>query len=265
MTVLGVIGNISIDTTRYPDGRTYTLVGGAALHVALAAAAAGVTARPVAVIGDDLASLRATPRPEGFDLSHVARVAGPSCRFDITYDADGQVSGLTAAYGVATALTSHALAVLSQSECDHWHVCCRRPLAVGQVLDRLVAMRRRFSLDFHLASATEQIKAAASALPYAEVVFVNAAEYRLLNGLELTHVVVSDGPRKVTLLRRGQVVGSETPAGGPVVEVTGAGDTLAGTFLAEILQGTSEPDALAAAVAAATRQTRCPGLLYEPP
>ncbi|MFI7708020.1 PfkB family carbohydrate kinase [Nonomuraea sp. NPDC049480] len=262
-----MIGNISIDSTRYSDGRTYVLIGGAALHVALAAARAGMTARPVAVIGGDLVRLRARPWPERLDLSHVASVAGASCRFDMTYGAEGQIIGLTAAYGCATALTAHAVAVLDRSGCDHWHVCCRRPLDVRQILERLVMAGHPFSLDFHLASAAEQIHAAKNALPHAGAVFVNAAEYQLLDDLvavnELATVVVSDGPRAVTLLRHGSAISAELPQGGPVAEVTGAGDTLVGTFLAKVLQGAEEQEALAPAVTAATRQARDPGLPYE--
>jgi sugar/nucleoside kinase (ribokinase family) len=269
VTGLGVIGNISIDTTHYPDGRTHVLLGGAALYVSLAAAQAGAPARPVAVIGDDLTHLPAAPWPKTLDLTHVARVAGPSCRFEITYGADGQVVGLTSAYGVAEGVTAHALAALDQSDCDRWHVCCRRPLDVGQVLERLMKQGRPFSLDFHLASASEQIRASKTALPYAEVVFVNAAEYRLMSQLvavaELATVVVSDGPREVTLLHHGRSISTQMPNPDPVVEVTGAGDTLAGTFLAETLHGASESNALAAAVTAATQQARHPALPYEPP
>ncbi|MFI6741769.1 PfkB family carbohydrate kinase [Nonomuraea sp. NPDC050451] len=264
-----MIGNISIDTTRYPNGRTHVLIGGAALHVALATAHAETTAHPIAVIGADLARLHARPWPEKLDLSHVASIAGASCRFDITYGADGQVMGLTAAYGSAAALTAHALAVLDRSDCDHWHVCCRRPLDVGQVLERLVMAGHPFSLDFHLASAAEQIHAAKSALPHAGAVFVNAAEYQLLDDLvavnQLATVIVSDGPRAVTLLRHGRAINTELPRSGPVTEVTGAGDTLAGTFLAKVLQGVAEQEALASAVTAATHQARDPGLSYEPP
>ncbi|MBE1584569.1 PfkB family carbohydrate kinase [Nonomuraea angiospora] len=264
-----MIGNISIDTTRYPDGRTYALIGGAALHVALAAARAGTPARPVAVIGADLTRLHARPWPKKLDLSHVTTAAGASCRFDITYSTDGQVVGLTAAYGCATALTAHVLDVLDGSACDHWHICCRRPLDVRPVLEQLVMAGHPFSLDFHLASAAEQIHAATNALPHAVAVFVNAAEYRILDDLvavnELATVVVSDGSGAVVLLRHGRAIDTELPQGGPVTEVTGAGDTLAGAYLADILQGSTEQEALASAVTAATHQARDPGLPYESP
>ncbi|MFI9552346.1 PfkB family carbohydrate kinase [Nonomuraea endophytica] len=260
MASLGVIGNISIDTTRYPDGRTHILIGGAALYVSLAAGRAGALARPVAVIGDDLGEL-----PQTLDLTHVSRVTRPTCRFEIAYGTEGQIAALTSDYGAATELTTHALAVLNEATCDLWHVCCRRPLAVSPILERLVDTRQPFSLDFHIASATEQISAAKSALPFAEVIFVNTAEYRLLKGLvavgELKTMVVSDGPREVRLIQSGRIVGTHIPERRSAVEVTGAGDTLAGTFLAACLQGASKPSALATAVGAATQQVCHPVFL----
>jgi sugar/nucleoside kinase (ribokinase family) len=45
-----------------------------------------------------------------------------------------------------------------------------------------------------------------------------------------------------------------------VTELTGAGDTLAGTFLAAAVRGLSDRDALADAVAAASEAVTRPGL-----
>ena len=58
MEVLGVIGNISRDQAIYAGGRHVKLLGGAALHVALAATRAGLPSAPVAVIGSDLGWIR---------------------------------------------------------------------------------------------------------------------------------------------------------------------------------------------------------------
>ena len=53
MELLSVIGNISRDLIVYPGTRT-EMLGGAALHIALAASRAGLRAAPVAVLGTDL-------------------------------------------------------------------------------------------------------------------------------------------------------------------------------------------------------------------
>lgn len=268
MTTLGVIGNISVDTARSPDGRSRTLLGGAALYVALAASKAGLTAGPVSVVGGDLADLRTDPRLAGLDLRRVMTVPGRGCRFGLTYDRDGQVTAVDADYGVADALTAHAVTVVADRRYDRWHVACRRPLDTARVLPRIAAAERPFSLDFHLASAAEQIGAASALLPQADVVFVNAAEHRVLARHvdlgTLPAVVVSDGPRDAALLRYGRPVATAVP---PVItarEITGAGDTLAGTFLALTSHGASDRDALTGAVAAASRRAASPGLRLHP-
>ncbi|OLT19781.1 hypothetical protein BJF79_47605 [Actinomadura sp. CNU-125] len=266
MTTLGVIGNISIDTTHYPDGRTCHLLGGAALHVALAAAQAGLPARPVAVTGDGLTLLHSDPRLDDLDLRHVSTVWGPDCRFDLTYNRDGRVTGVHSDYGVATTLTSHALTALEDPDVDHWHVACRRPLNTTQILARLLELGRPFSVDFHLASADEHIPAARTALPFAQVVFVNTTEHQILTrhipAASLPAVLVSDGPKTAVLRRHGVQVATAVPPPITAQEVTGAGDTLAGTFLAFTASGVGDQDALTGAVTAASRRAASPGLRH---
>jgi sugar/nucleoside kinase (ribokinase family) len=264
---LGVIGNVSLDTTRYPDGRCHEQLGGAALYVALAAARAGLAAAPISVVGDDLAHLHADPRLAVLDLTRVLVVRGPSCRFELSYDSSTRLTGLTCSYGVADSLTGHATEVLvAGGEFDRWHVCCRRPLDTVRVLTRLIATDQEFSLDFHIGSAREQMIAAASALPRATTVFVNADEYELLADLigakTLPAVVITDGPRKVTLLRHGQITASAIPEATATVEVTGAGDTLTGAFLAEISRTANDHLALQWAVTAASQRIRSFGLRH---
>jgi fructose-1-phosphate kinase PfkB-like protein len=101
-------------------------------------------------------------------------------------------------------------------------------------------------------------------LPYAETVFINAAEFGVLCTAYDPHqspaIVVSNGPHLATLLRHGHVTATAQPPQAAVSEVTGAGDTLAGTFLAVAAAGLSDADALDAAVNAATRAAGSPGV-----
>jgi sugar/nucleoside kinase (ribokinase family) len=133
------------------------------------------------------------------------------------------------------------------------------------VLGRLAGTGIPFSLDFHLASAAVTIPAADAAISHASVVFVNAAEFatlaRVTDPGRLKAVVISDGPRPVTMLRSGRVVASVLPPDASAVEVTGAGDTLAGTFLAAYARGIGDRAALATAVSAATEAVSGPGLV----
>ena len=262
MRTLGVIGNISRDLVSYVDGRRYTLLGGAAMHVALAASRAGLSAVPIAVVGGDLASALRDHRLANLDLAYVKVVPEASCTFHLSYGHEGQLTSAECDFGAAVRVTNHALSVLGRH--DSYHVCCRQPLNVSLILDQLTSGSLKFSADFYLASAAALIPTAASSLPYAHAVFVNAAEFNVLrlavDPARPRAVVVSDGPRPVTLLRHGHVAATSRPPGAAVAEVTGAGDTLAGTYLAAVERGLADADALRAAVNAATEAVRTPGI-----
>ncbi|MCZ1008461.1 hypothetical protein O1L68_18730 [Streptomyces lydicus] len=180
MTRLDVIGNVSWDVTQYPDHRGCARLGGAALFVALAAARAGRPAAPVCVLGEDLAHVPQAPGLDGLDWSAHGGADGPSTRFDLRYDLQGELLDLRTDYGVAERLTNHALAHVERNPRSQYHVCCRRPLDTAAVLDRLVHHGATFSVDFFLPSAQDMIRTTAPWLNRASTVFVNAAEYRLL-------------------------------------------------------------------------------------
>lgn len=261
MSWLGVIGNISVDTASYPDGATYRQVGGAALHVALAAAsvAEGAVA-PIAVVGEDLAWIIRDDRFGALDLASLSVTAGRSCAFNLRYDEAAQLAGIDCDYGVSTGLTRHALSVIGQH--NQHHVCCRHPLDVAAVLERLAGCS--FSVDFYVSSASTLVVDAAPFLTGASLIFVNAAEAeRLADVMDIARlpaVVISDGSRTAQLLRYGRAVAEAEPDVVKPVEVTGAGDTLAGTFLAHRASGCDDQQALRPAVAAATDAVQHMGL-----
>ncbi|MFI9230895.1 PfkB family carbohydrate kinase [Streptomyces rimosus] len=259
MQRISVIGNISRDHIRYPDGHSGHYLGGAALHIALAAARAGAHAAPVAVIGDDLALLTREPDLACLDWSALRHATGNSAAFAMVYDTHAAVRCTSATYGVSHQLTAHALGHLARHPGDFYHLCCRRPLHVPALLSRLATAGARFSADFFLPSARPLLAAAAPWLPAADWIFVNAAEYRLLartvDPAVLSGVVVTDGPRPARLLHHARPVAEACPPTTTAVELTGAGDTLTGTFLARRLAGASPAAALEAAVTAAAHHT----------
>lgn len=268
MAALAIIGNISRDTVRYPGAPDRELLGGAALHIARAAARARLRATPVAVIGHDLRTLPADPRLNDLDLSAVAIKPGASPQFTLAYDERGQLLHVQSDPNVAETLTDHALAWIMRHTAAHWHVCCRTPLHVEPVLGALVSRRQSFSADFFSSSAPDLIPATAPFLPHADAVFVNAAEHEILarhvpTG-RLRALIVTDGPRPALLYRRGRPVARAEPPAVDPVEVTGAGDTLTGTLLAAWAAGLRDDDALRRAVAAATAHTAAPALSLRP-
>lgn len=266
MKRLDVIGNVSRDVTRYPDHRGSARLGGAALFVALAAARAGRPAAPVCVLGADLAHVPQAPGLDGLDWSTHGGADGSSTRFDLRYDLHGELVDVRADYGVAERLTGHALAHVDRHPGSQYHVCCRRPLDTPSVLDRLVHHGAAFSVDFFLPSAQDMIRTAGPWLDRAGTVFVNAAEYRLLQALTdttaLPEVVVTDGPRPARVWAFGRQAASVAPPTRPPREVSGAGDTVAGTFLAHRSRGATPAQALAEAVKAAAHFVATPPLPF---
>jgi len=262
MQRLSVIGNISRDRTRYPDGRDSERAGGAALHVAIAAARAGTPAAPVSVIGDDLTDALDAFREPRLDLTALLTVPGPSASFTMEYDLDDRLVGMTAAYGVAEQLTAHAMAHIAQHPQDRYHVSCRRPLHAPTVLRALVAHGVSFSVDFIVSSAEHMLAETAPLLPHTDVVFTNADEYRLLERHvdtgSLQTVIVTDGPQAARLLNHGHQILTVMPPATTPAEVTGAGDTLAGAFLAHRLTSHDDSTTLRAAVSAASAHTLAP-------
>jgi sugar/nucleoside kinase (ribokinase family) len=261
---LGVVGNISIDRSIRNGISSTTSIGGAALYVALAATRADLASRPLSVVGTDLNVIRHDPLVSILDLSGVKTVAGRSAIFTLTYNADGTLLDTDADYGASAHLTAHALKQIRAGRDGYYHVCCRRPLDITSVLNVLVHAATPFSLDFFLPSAAESITAAASALPMAHVVFVNATEYDLLIDAVptryLREVLVTDGPRPVQLIRSGRCVARVIPPQVATVDVTGSGDTLAGTFLAARAAGLDGAMALKLAVRAASRHAALPAI-----
>ncbi len=259
---VAVIGNISRDSAVYPGGSRFELLGGAALYIALAAERAGLPTAPVSVIGTDLNWIVSEPRLSGLDMRSVKVMSGESCSFRLAYDEDGHVADTQASFGVATALTSHALSTMGMHPACH--VCCRLPLDVPVVLGFLAARRVPFSVDFHVASARALMPAAGGLLTMAGIVFVNAVEFailaRAIDPGDLQTIVISDGPRPAAVLHRGQPVASVVPPSTRVIDVTGAGDTLAGTFLAASARGLGSAAALHEAVSAASRAVAGLGL-----
>ena len=255
MPALAVIGNISQDISAYPDGRHHTNLGGAALHLALAATHAGLAAAPVSVIGRDLAWILTDRRLQTLDLDGVA-VTGDehSCAFRLTYDAHGDLIDVTAHYGAAQHLTEHTLYRLDRYQ--RFHVCCRRPLDAARVLTAITARAATFSVDFITSSAADYLAAVAHLLPQAEMVFTNDAEYRLLAATldpgSLQAIVVTRGAGPATLYRYGRPRATVQPPTTEAVDLTGAGDTLAGTLLAATAAGATDREALHSAVTAAT-------------
>ena len=258
---LAVAGNIARVHTSHPRRGPRTFLGGAAWHITLAAARAGLAAVPVSVVGPDLATDVQQHASDRLVLDHVRTEPGPSAQFALRYDTRERLIGVDSQVGVAAHLTAHVLNLLPRFR--RWHLCCRRPLDPAAVLDQLRQdPHAEATVDFFAPSAKEMIAAVAAALPATSGVFVNAAEHALLTDViapdRLAFLVVTDGPRQVSSYRYGVVTATITPPAIIVDDPTGAGDTLVGHLLAARSAGLTDAGALHRAVAAASAHIAAP-------
>ncbi|MEV0177237.1 PfkB family carbohydrate kinase [Streptomyces sp. NPDC050803] len=256
-----VIGNISLDHIHRPGHPPVHQLGGAALHLAAAAARAGLTAAPAAAVGDDLSGLAGEPRLPCLDWSLLHHAPEPSAAFTIHYDETETVTNVDSDYGGAGHLTAHALHVIDRHPRAVFHVSCRHPLDVPTVLEALTEHDCAFSLDFHLPSAPQLIPAATPWLHHATTIFVNAQEHALLNHhtghpSPCPETVITDGPGPAHVLTHRDIPRPVAPAAVPTVrQITGAGDTLAGAYLAHRARHLPPPSTSRSKPPPATRHT----------
>lgn len=254
---LGVVGNISIDTSSPPEKPVYRMVGGAALYVAAAAVQTGVAASPISVIGEDLRWIVNHPQFSSLDWTFTDVQSGKSCAFGLRYNELGALENLEADYGVSRLLTDHALRKVQQF--SNVHICCRAPLDAATLLAGIPSTTA-FTIDFFVSSAEFMIKASLPYLPRAALIFLNRFEFEILRSscdlIALPPIVVTNGPDPVEVIVEGSPVMSVTPPPVKAEEVTGAGDTLCGTTLGRLLQGSAMEHALREGVNAASRSVR---------
>lgn len=248
-----LIGHVGSATDRTPEGTT-TYTGGSGFAVAFAASALldrGVGL--VTQVGEDfdLASLRLLP----IDMQGVAVRSGASATFFIDHFRDGSLS-FRSELGVAAepGLDSFPPSYFRARYVHLGTAPPRQQLAwLGFLRDR--GCRAQISVDMFEPFVAAEPGTCRQICDRADLIFLNEAEYRALyHG--------RPRPSAPTLLKHGRA-GAEFLADGarhqvpapPADEVDpiGAGEILAGAFLALRARGLAEDRALSYAVAAASR------------
>jgi sugar/nucleoside kinase (ribokinase family) len=250
---LVIIGNISHDHVWYGKEQRASFFGGAGLNVALAAAHCGIRPRLISVIGERDHQFLQELEPF-ISTALIATLPGETCQFEMHYTIQGALEELFCRFGVATYIDVYIndLDMLAQ----HTHICCRTPLHPSLILPRLVSMNTSFSLDFMVSSASQQIFQCRDWIKYAKCVFVNQQEYEVLEGLyppqQIQMLVVTNGGGPIRIFHSGAETFHTHSLTQAFYDVTGAGDTLAGTFLVcHILQKEPLDVAMRKAVSAA--------------
>jgi sugar/nucleoside kinase (ribokinase family) len=249
---LVVIGHVGCATDQTASG-TVTYIGGSGFAAAFAAAALLDGVGLVAQVGDDfeLSYLRLL----AIDMAGVSVLPGPSATFFIDQPGDGSLS-FKSDLGVA-AEPRFDLFPASYFRAKYVHVGTAPPpqqLAWLKFL-RDKGCRARVSVDMFEPFVMSEPSTCHEICDRADLIFVNEAEHRMLYHARLH-------PSAPTILKLGALgaefrvegIRHQIPAA-PVHEVDsiGAGEILAGSFLALRARGLTENRALDYSVAVATR------------
>ncbi|MQA02840.1 MAG: hypothetical protein GEV07_09010 [Streptosporangiales bacterium] len=280
-TVL-VVGDASLDTTVLVDQvpapdekvlahRLVEGVGGVAANSAIAAAVAGAPVRLETALGQDTAAAECLRglRAAGVDV-RAEHDSDRTARALILLDGHGE-KRLVLAPGSQFYPSVQRCGTLRLDGVGWMHTAAYDAVAARRLVDRCRQAAIPWSVDLEPATLGNGLAVLADVLRGAAVVFCNTRAAALLGqdaAEQLTaagaqHLVMTAGPAGATLVTAGTSIRVEPPATAvDVVDTTGAGDCLAGSYVARTLHGDAAPDALAYAVAAASLS--CAGLGAHP-
>lgn len=239
--------------------------GGVAANAAVACAMADVPTRLVIAVGDDAAGEMVAKRlgSTGVDVSSQVR-AGSTCRVVILIEPHGE-KRLLLHPGVSMYPTRRQIEAAPLDGVGWAHTAVYDRDAAERLVERCRAGAIPWSLDLEPSTFPGGIAQLGRCLAGAAVVFCNAramaalgeAPVARLFAMGVEAVVETRGAEGATLRRPTGCTSVPAPRG-PVVDTTGAGDCLAGWFVAERLRAAAPEQALATAVLAAT--ISCAGL-----
>lgn len=268
------VGDVGWDTTLRvdhvpaPDEKVHVIeatesTGGVTANAAVAAAIAGASTRALMRFGSDAAGARAREQLLSRGVNVAAETTtGPTCHAVIVLEPQGE-KRLLLVPGVSMFPTLGAVDRVDLGGVGWVHTAAYDMAAASRLVARCRQAAVPWSVDLEPATFPDGIESLADHLKGAEVVFCNArAATRLgprpaarLLAMGARSVVFSRGAGGAEWHEAGRAVvrARATPlASDHVVDTTGAGDCLAGWFIADRLRGIEPLAALRAAVTAAT-------------
>lgn len=268
-TVL-VAGDTSWDVTARvehvpgPDEKIFTSqlaedVGGVATNAAVAAALAGADVRLATAVGDDRAGADCLRRLADREVSVDAQVLGVTTRVFVVLDRDGE-KRLILAPGSRMYPTNSYCEDVDLAGVSWLHTAAYDRAAATVLVDRCRRTEIPWSLDLEPATLVDGVSALTPVLDGASVVFCNERAAHVLGehpvnalrALGVRTVLLTEGQRGAELATGAGTEHVPAPPLPEVVDTTGAGDCLAGSFVAHVAGGVPYGDALAFAVTAAS-------------
>jgi sugar/nucleoside kinase (ribokinase family) len=250
---LVIYGHAAFDVS-VVSGKTIRTLGGAAYYAAVGAAKVIRRVGVVTVIGADfpVEELRLLE----IDLLGVAAREGSSAVFYQEYDSEGTVRRFESHLNVCEDL-SPQLIPTSYLEAQIFFVATAPPGQQASVLDGLkrACFRGLVAIDTALPYIAEFQGLLRHFAGQIRIALVNGEEYRALDWVppDTVTLVVKHGPRGANLRLAGVWVEVPAPRVETVRNTTGAGDILAGAFLAGVASGDDPRTALVKGVDLATK------------
>jgi len=249
---LVIVGHIAYDEIRTPQGYA-TVIGGAAYYAACAAALVSESVGIISAIGPDVA-LNELDRL-GVDTQGLQmREEGRTARFVVEYGAS-DVRSLQADLGTANEIDLGAIPP-SYFAAQWLHVATNVPQQQRRLLSEF---RRRSSARLSVDSIEAYVEAqpedVRAAFGLADLAFVNLDELGLLGSVPSEEVIIKMGARGAEY-RRNEMRLVATALPRLPLDPTGAGDVLAGAFLALRANHVALDDCLRRAVDLAGQATQ---------
>lgn len=227
---------------RHRDPQAWPRFGGCSAYVAAAAARRGIAAAPVSWVGSDEAAefYCSALRAEGCETAGVARRdAARSPVALLAYQQDGSCICLyDPAFGGTEVLTPAQSELISTAR--HLAITVGPPQLTAQILAlRHPQATLYWVLKNDPACFPPDICVELSAV--AAVIFCNGSERKMISATRADTVIVeTGGTGGVTVIAGGRT--STCPVNPlSVSDTTGAGDTLAGGFIAAMMDGETDP------------------------
>jgi sugar/nucleoside kinase (ribokinase family) len=244
---LVVAGKLAIDNLAKSGIQFPPVLGGAAAHVALAAATVGCRVSIVASVGDDFPpNFISTLQSKGINLSGIVKRVGKSSQFTADFAPDGSMISYGLHFGVGNQLSMRQYKQLTENA-RAVHLGILPPYIQRKLLEFVSHGDKLLSMTTIFHQAQQYRDRIIPQLPFLDILFINEEEARILSkeneviqaiellGNTIPLVIVTQGSRGCLINESGQI--SHVPSFSvDEVNQVGAGDSFAGAFLASYLK-----------------------------
>jgi len=268
-----IVGHSSIDHIRNVNGER-TQPGGAAIYAAMGARTVCKDIGILTAVGSDYGFWEAL---NAFSPHFVKRVNGKSSRFIISYDKNWNAHYRTSDIGPGSRITTDDVVKAAKWGTKMVHLAPMNPPKVVRMVKALRESKSDVTISAnscisYLDDAVNR-RHVLDAANLADIFILNEKELRAITGKQVTMEAVNSIKTKTLVLTLGEIgtivrsegVAEFVPAMAAItkkaVDVTGAGDTWSGSFLASLLKTRSWIRAVS--IASVVSAIKCTGWNFE--